>query len=170
MQGARLNPKTGHHSTHRYRHSIRPHGKRQGGGTPTRRRGTPTFDGESVTLPPLLSPCHPPSATPPALSRWPHPPPRRGGSGQRIPHHTNSADTRTLTRTPQHLAKNSARHDSSTRQRCSGMSRARAAPLHWAGQQQRTPPPFRTPRRMDTIHSSTHLLSLIHVHTTNERS
>nr|DAS53847.1 MAG TPA: hypothetical protein [Caudoviricetes sp.] len=49
------------------------------------------------------------------------------------------------------------------------MSRARAAPLHWAEQQQHTPPPFRTPRRMDTIHSSTHLLSLIHVHTLNEQ-
>nr|DAK24057.1 MAG TPA: hypothetical protein [Caudoviricetes sp.] len=39
------------------------------------------------------------------------------------------------------------------------MSRVRATPLHWAGQQQHTPPPFHTPRRMDTIHSSTHLLS-----------
>lgn len=72
------------------------------------------------------------------------------------------------TRTPQththhphttHLARNSTRHDSSTDEYCNGMSGARATPLHWAGQQQHAPPPFHTPRRMDTIHSSTHLLS-----------
>lgn len=73
------------------------------------------------------------------------------------------------TRTPQHLAENSARHDSSTSRHCNGMSRARITPLHRAGQQQHTPPPFHTPRRMDTIHSSTHPLSLIHVHTTDDQ-
>nr|DAS34305.1 MAG TPA: hypothetical protein [Caudoviricetes sp.] len=49
------------------------------------------------------------------------------------------------------------------------MSRARATPPHWAGQQQHTPPPFHAPRRMDTVHSSTHLLLLVHVHTTDDQ-
>lgn len=117
----------------------------------------------------LHSPCHPPSAMPPTIHNGPTHHPRRGGSGQRIPSHTNTTDTHTYPHAT-HLARYSARHDSSTRQHCNGMSRARATPLHRAGQQQHTPPPFHTPRRMDTIHSSTHLLSLIHVHTTNERS
>ena len=42
--------------------------------------------------PALHSPCHLPSAMPPHHPRWPHPP-RRGGSAQRIPHHTNNTDT-----------------------------------------------------------------------------
>lgn len=123
-------------------------------------------DGDASNTPPALhSPCHPPSANPPALPQWPHPPPRRGGSAQRIPHHTNTTDTHSP---PTHrITWQGTMHDThcSTRQHCNGMSRARATPLHWVGQQQHTPPPFHTPRRMDTIHSSTHLLLLIHVHT-----
>lgn len=92
-----------------------------------------------------------------------------GESRQRIPHHTNNTDTHSPPTHHTHLAKNSTQHDSSTLQHCSGMSRARATPLHWAGQPQHTPPPFHTPRMMDAIHSSTHLLSLIHVHTVNEQ-
>lgn len=76
----------------------------------------------------LHSPCHPPSTTAPHHPRWPHPPPRRGGSIQRIPHHTNSTDTHPHTT---HMASNSARHDSSTDEYCNWMSRARAAPPHW---------------------------------------
>ena len=148
------------------RHSTRPQGKRQGGrqhtdGDAVIRRGV-----SNTTA--LHSSCHPPPQHTPHHPRRPHPPPLRGG-GRRIPHHTNSTDIHSP---PTHHThdKEQYAHDSSTRQHCSGMSRARAVPPHWAGQQQHTPPPFHTPRRMDTIHSSTHLLSLIHVHTTNERS
>lgn len=167
MQDAGPNPNTGSTTTHTPRHSIGPQGKRQGG-TPTHRRGTPTFDGESVTLPPFTHhathhpPCHPTIHDGPTLHH------ERGGADRGYP----------TTRTPQthahhphttHLAMNSARRDSSARQHCGGMSRARATPLHWAGRQQHTPPPFHAPRRMDTIHSSTHLLSLIRVHTTDDQ-
>ena len=81
-----------------------------------------------------------------------------GGADRGYPT-TRTAQRDTHPHTTTHLARNSARHDSSTRQHCNGMSRARATPPRWAGQQQHTPPPFHTPRRMDTIHSSTHLLS-----------
>lgn len=122
--------------------------------------GTPTFDGESITLPPF-----PHHATPPSTTAPHHP--RRGGNGQRIPHHTNTTDTHSPpTPHPTHLAMNSTRHDSSTRQHCSGMSRARATPPHRAGRQQHTPPPFHTPRRVDTIHSST----LTHSRSHNQRT
>lgn len=149
-------------------HSTGPQGKRQGGHQHTD-GGHHTQDGEASNTTALHSPCHPPSTMPPHHPRRPHPPPRRGGSAQRIPHHTNTTHTALTYTTPHTRQWNSARHDSSTRQHCSGMSRARATPLHRAGQQQHTPPPFHTPRRMDTIHSSTHLLSLIHVHTTDDQ-
>jgi len=103
--------------------------------------------------------CHPPSTiAPPTIHD-------EGGADRGYP---TTRTTRTHTHHPHatHLAKNSARHDSSTRQHCNGMSRARAAPPHWAGQQQHTPPPFHTPKRMDTIHSST----LTHSRSHNQRS
>lgn len=95
---------------------------------------------------------HPPFCDGPTLHH------DEGGAHRGYP---TTRTTQTHTHHPHttHPAKNSARHDSSTRQHCSEMSRARAAPLHWTGQQQHTPPPFHTPRRMDTIHSSTHPLS-----------
>ena len=82
--------------------------------------------------------------------------PRRGGSGQRIPHYTNTTDAHSPP--THHTPSNGTVRDThcSTRQHCSGTSRARATPPHWAGQQQHTPPPFHTPTRKDTIHSSTH--------------
>ena len=130
-------------------------------GTPHTRRG-----GQQHSRP--SSPCHPtiryathhPTIAPPTTTT-------RGGMD--TGHPTAQRPQRDTHPHTTHPARNSARHDSSTRQHCSGMSRARAAPLHRAGQQQYTPPPFPTPRRMDTIHSSTHLLSLIHVHTTNDQ-
>lgn len=88
--------------------------------------GHRTRDGEASNTAALPSPCHPPSTT--------------------APHHHDEEGAHRgypTTRTPQththrphttHLASNSTRHDSSTRQHCNGMSRARAIPLHWAGQ------------------------------------
>ena len=112
-----------------------------------------------------------PTTQPPFPHHATHPSPRSPPFYDGPTHHHNEGGTDRgypTTRTPQththhphttHPAMNSARHDSSTRQHHSGMSRARATPLHRAGQQQHTPPPFHTPRRMDTIHSSTHPLS-----------
>lgn len=175
MRSAGSNPKTGNttkktgttqdkgeqHSTHHSRHSTGPPRKRKGDSTHKTGRPTtqPPFT-HHATHHPL---CHPPSTTAPPTTTT------RGEQTEDTPPHEHHRHTLT-THTPQHLAKNSTQHDSSTRQHCNGMSRARATPPHWAGQQQHTPPPFHTPRRMDTIHSSTHPLSLIHVHTTNERS
>lgn len=124
-------------------------------------------DGEASNTAALHSPCHPPPTMPPTTHNDPTLHHDEGERTEDTPPHKRHKHTLT-THTP-HLAGNSARHDSSTRQHCNGMSRARDAPLHWAGQQQHTPPPFHTPRRMDTIHSSTHLLSLIHVHTTDDQ-
>lgn len=154
------NPNTGQHSTHRLRHSTRPQGERQGGrqhtdGDADIRRGVNNTAA-------LHSPCHPPSTTAPPSTNV------RGEHVEDTPPHEERGETLTHTTAPDPIG-NSARHDSSTRQHCSGMSRARVAPLHWTGRQQHTPPPFHTPRKRDTIHSSTHPLSLTRVHTTNEQ-
>lgn len=149
------------------RHSTGPQGRRQGGRQHTD-GGHRTQDGESVTQPPFTHHAThhhngtPPSATAPPTTTT------RGGRTEDTPPHEQHRHTPT-THTPRDPARDSARHDSNTRQHCGGMSRARATPLHRVGQQQHTPPPFYTPRRMDTIHSSTHLLLLIRVHTTNEQ-
>ena len=147
------------------RHSIGPQGKRQGG-TPTRRRGHQHSTGSQQHCRPSLT-MPPTTTTAPHHPRRPHPPPREGEADRGYPT-TRTAQTRR--RLPAHHTPGNEQrtHDSSTRQHCNGMSRARAAPPHRAGRQQYTPPPFHTPRRMDTIHSSTHLLSLIRVHTTDD--
>lgn len=133
-----------------------------GRGTPRTRRGGQQHCRPSLTMPPTIRYATRPSTmAPPTIHD-------EGGADRGYPT-TRTPQTHTPPPTPQYLAGNSAQHDSSTRQHCNGMSRARATPLHWAGQQQHTPPPFHTPRRMDTIHSFTHLLSLIHVHTTDDQ-
>ena len=142
------------------RHSTRPPHKRKG--DTTHKTGRPT------TLPPFTHHathhplCHPTIHDGPTHHH------DEGGADRGYPT-TRTAQTHTHPHTPR--TRQGTVHDTncSTRQHCSGMSRTRATPLHRAGQQQHTPPPFHTPRRMDTIHSSTHLLSLIHVHTTNEQ-
>ena len=68
-----------------------------------------------------------------------------------------------------HPARNSAQHDSSTRQHCNGMSRARATSLHQAAQQH-TPPPFHTPHTEEDGHHPLIHSHTVHIHTTNERS
>ena len=137
-------------------------------GTPTHRRETPTFDGEASSTTALQSPCHPPPQRHPTVHDGHTLHHDEGGAHRGYPT-TRTPQTHTHHPHTTHLARNTVRHDSSTRQHCSGMSRARAAPLHWAGQQQYTPSPFRTPRRMDTIHSSIRLLQLIRVHTLNDQ-
>ena len=110
----------------------------------------------------------PPSTMPPTIHDGPTLHHDEGGVDGGCPT-TRTAQTHTHRPHPTHPAKNSARHDSSTRQHCNGMSRTRATPPHRAEQQQYTPPPFHTPKRVDTIHSSTHPLSLIRVHTTDDQ-
>lgn len=130
-------------------------------GDTTHKTGRPTHSRPSLTMPPTTRYATPPSTTAPPSTTT------RGEQTKDTPPHEHHRHTPT-THTP-HTWQATV-HDThcSTRQHCSGMSRVRAAPLHWAGQQH-TPPPFHTPRRMDTIHSSTHLLLLIRVHTLNEQ-
>lgn len=164
MRSARSNSKTGeHHEEDRdntRQGDNTPHTPpRHSTGPPRKRKGdTAHKTGSPATQPPFTHHAThhhngtPPSATAPPSTNV------RGEQTEDTPPHEHHRHTLT-THTPQHPAMSSARHDSSTRQHCSGMSRAQATPPHWAGQQHRTPPPFHTPRRMDTIHSSTHLLS-----------
>lgn len=131
-------------------------------GAPCTRRGGRQHSRPSLTMPPTIRYATPPSTTAPPTANV------RGEHTEDTPPHEHHRHTPT-TRTPR--TRQGAVHDTncSTRQHCNGMSRARAAPLHRAGQQQHAPPPFHTPRRMDAIHSSTHPLSLIHVHTLNDQ-
>jgi len=96
-------------------------------------RGTPILNkgdtntqtgGTALQHPPFHCYATPPRhATPP--STRPHPPPLRGGSRRRIPHHTNTTHTAPH-HTPHTQQRTVARHDRSTRRHCSGMSRVRA--------------------------------------------
>lgn len=58
------------------------------GDTNTRQEGHQHSTRPSFIMPPHL-------VMPPRHPRWPHPPRCEGEGGQRIPHHTNSTDTRT---------------------------------------------------------------------------
>lgn len=111
----------------------------------------------------------PTTTTTPHHPRQPHPPPRRGGERtEDTPPHEEHGETLTHTTAPDPTG-NSARHDSSTRQHCSGMSSARATPLHRG----RTAAAHTTAiahteedGHHPLIHSS---LSLIRVHTTDDQ-
>lgn len=160
MQGAGPNPKTGITTTHHSRHSTRPLSKRKGDTTrKTGRPATQPLFTHYATHHPL---CHPPFTMPPPSTT------KRGEWTEDTPPHEQHRHTLTPSTPQQDQTGSSARYDSSTRQHRSGMSGARATPLHWAGQQQHAPPPFHTPRRMDTIYSSTHHShSFVFTHLTN---
>lgn len=131
MKKTRDNTRQGNNTTHHPRHSTGPPRKQKG--DTTHKTGTPAFDGESITLPPFPHHathhplCHPPSTTAPPTTTV------RGERTEDTPPHKQHTETHT-THTPQRLATDSARHDSSTRQRRSGMSGARVTPPHWTGQ------------------------------------
>lgn len=125
-------------------------------GTPTHRRGHRHSTGRPATLPPFNRHATHPPHTRPTIHDSPTLHHDEGGGADRGYPTTRTAQTHTHHPHTTHPAGNSARRDSSTRQHCDRVSRALATPLHWAGQQQHTPPPFHTPRRMDTIHSPTH--------------
>lgn len=162
------NPKIGHHSTYCSRHSIEPQDKQQGGrqhtdGGSRHSTGSQQHHRPSLTMPPTIHNGTPPSTTAPPSTTT------RGGNTQRIPHHTNTTNTHPPP--THHTPGNGTVHDMTAVLASTAMGWV-GRELHHrtgAGQQHHTPPPFRTPRRMDTIHSSTHLLSLIHVHTTDDQ-
>ena len=85
------------HNIHHHRHSIGPPCKHKGD-TNTQTAGV------GITAPALPSPCHPTTLCHPLHPQCPHPPPRTGEGGRRIPHRTNTTDTHTT-------------HTSHTRQR-----------------------------------------------------
>ena len=144
----------GQHNTRHSRHSMGPPRKQKG--DTTHKTGRP------VTLPPF-----PHHATHHPL--WPHPPSTTRGGAHRGYPATRTAQTHTHHPHTAAPGEDSARHDCSTLTVCTGSRGHGPHALDWAGQQQYTPPPFHIPRRMDTIHSSTPLLSLIHVHTINDQ-
>ena len=164
-QGAGPNPNTGitARTTPAIQHSHRANKR----GTPAHRRGTPAHR-RGVHQHCRPSPTMPPTTTDtPALPRWPHPPPRRGGSRQRIPHRTTA---QTHTHHPHTTAPGNERYTTRTAVLAStAMGRAGHEPHHCTGQDTSTPPPFHTPRRMDTIHSSTHPL-ITHSRSHNQRT
>ena len=129
-QGTGPNPNTGHHNT--------PPAIQRG--TPSKQqRGTPTPKGDTNTRregqcnsTALPHPCHPPPQQHPTIHNAPTHHPRRGRVDKGYPT-TQRPRRDSHPQCAAHPASNSARHDSSTRQHCSGMSRARATPLHWGG-------------------------------------
>lgn len=143
------------------RHSIGPQGKRQGGRQHT--------DGEASNTAALHSPCHPPSATPPALLVMA--PPTTTTRGREDRGYPTTRTPRTHTHHPHttHPAENSTRHDSSTRQHCSGMS---GGTSHTTALGRTTAahttaiPHTEEDGHHPLIHSS---LSLVHVHTTDDQ-
>ena len=84
----RTNPRTGHHNTPPLPPFNKGHLANKTGDANIRWEGRL----HTTALPSLH---HPPFAMPPHRPRCPHPPPRRGGYGQRIPHRTNNTDTHT---------------------------------------------------------------------------
>ena len=174
MQGAGSNSKTG--NTAKGARTTQDRGTTHTHHTPPfnkttiqQQGGTPILNGrDNATAPALPSLCHPPPQRHPTIHDGPTHHHDEGVAHRGYPT-TRTAQTHTHHPHTTHLASNSTRHNSSTRQHYNGMNRARAAPLHRAGQQQYTPPPFHTPRRMDTIHPSTHPLQLIRVHTTDDQ-
>ena len=117
MQGARPNPNTGQHSTHHPRHSTGPQGKQQGGRQHAE-GGHHHTTRPSFIMPPTIHYAAPPSTMAPPTTTV------RGEHAEDTPPHEHHRHTPT-THTPQHLVRNSARHDSSTDEYCTGMSGAR---------------------------------------------
>lgn len=159
MQDAGPNTKTGHRSTHHPRHSTRSPSKRKGDAT--HKTGRPT------TQPPFTHHAtHHHNGTPPSTMAPPSTT-TRGERTEDTPPHEQHRHTPT-THTPQHPARDSTRHalQYSPALQWDGWGTSHTTAL---GRTAAHPPPFHTPKRMDTIHSSTHLLLLIHVHTTDDQ-
>ena len=124
---------------------------------PTKKKGdTDTNEGDAnirqegqhhSTRPSLTTPPH--HAMPPHHPRCPHPPPRRGGSRQRTPHHTNTTDRHTPHTT--HTRQETVRDMIAVHTRHALGSR-RHEPQHDRGAAAHATaiPHHSTPRRMDT--------------------
>ena len=179
MRGAGSNPKTGNtakrtgttrdtgttqHTPTALQHSHRANKR---GDADTERGGHHAQDGESITLPPFNHHAtHHHNGTPPSTTA---PPTIRdeGGADRGYPT-TRTPQTRTHHPHATRLASNSARHDSSTRQHCNGMSRARVTSLHWPGQRQHTTAIPHTEE--DGHHPPIHSSTLTHSCSHNQRS
>jgi hypothetical protein len=120
------------------------------GDTSTRTGGAPSQPPPFNTMPHHL--------TAPTIRNAPTHHHDKGGSGQRIPHRTNTTDTRA---TAHHAPGNDTVRDTSrsTDEYCGGMSRARAAPLDWSGLAQHVSQPFHSSAHRGGWTPSTHPLS-----------
>ena len=145
---------------HHTPHPAIQHGHQANGrGTPCNRR-----EGRQHT-PAFHLRCHPNSPCHPTIHDG-HPSATTRGRPDRGYPTTQTPQTHTLHYTTD-LATNSGQHDCSTHQYCSGMSRARGTPPHWAGQQH-TPPPFNTPHTEERRTPSTHLTLFTFTQPTND--
>lgn len=118
MKGETQSEHGGQHTLATPRHSTGPP-RKQKGGTPTHKTGRP---GDTAAL---QSPCHPPPQRHPTIHEGPTHHHCEGGAHRGCPT-TRTPQTHTRHPHTTHPTRNSARHDSSTRQHCNGMSRARA--------------------------------------------
>lgn len=155
----------GQHTTHHPRHSTGPQDKRQGG-RQTHRRGTPTFDGESVTLPPFPHHAtHHRNGTPPSTMALPSTT-TRGERTEDTPPHEHHRHTLT----PQHSTWQGTVRDMTAVLASTAVGRVGQWLHHRTGQDSSSThhrhSAHRTPRRMGTIHSSPHT---VHVHATNDQ-
>ena len=123
----------GQHTPATPRHSTGPPSKRKGNpntqtGDADIRRGVQQHSRPSLTMPPTIRYATPPSTTAPPSTTT------RGERTEDTPPHEHHRHT--VTHTTPHTWQRAV-HDThcSTRQHCSGMSRAQPIPLHWAAQQ-----------------------------------
>ena len=145
MQSAIPNLKTGHHSTHTPRHSTRPPYE-QDRGTSIATEGTPTFERESVTLPPFTRhTTHHPQHTP-HQPQHSHPLRREGGEADRGYPTTRRPRTDTHPHTAPDTTGNSARHKPRYSTACTEVECGPGRALDLAGQRH-PPPPFNTTHR-----------------------
>ena len=148
-------------TTHTTAPAIQRDHHTNGRGTPHTRRGRQQHSRPSLTMPPTIRyATHPSAMAPPSTTV-------RGERTEDTPPHEHHRHTLT-THTPPTWQRTV--HDTTAALMSTAAGWAGTGHTHWAGANQHsTPPPFHTPRRMDTIHSPTHPLSLIHVHTTDDQ-
>lgn len=149
----------GQHTTHRHRHSMGPLSKRKGNANI--RRGCPATQTPFTHHATHHSLCHTTVHDGPTHHHC------EGGADRGYPT-TRTPQTHTH---PHHTPGNGTVHDTTAVLTSTAVGRVGHESHHCTGQDTSGthPPPFHTPRRMNTIHSSTHLLLLIHVHTTNDQ-
>ena len=131
------NPKAGHHSTHPAAIQRGHHANGKGDAS--------TRTGGSMPHYPPFSATPPHFVMPPTIHNAPTLHHDEGGADRGYPT-ARTPRRNTHPHTPHDLARNSARHDRSTDEYCTGMSGARAIHTGPGGPALHTPPPFRIPR------------------------